>query len=58
MVRRRRLPASLSSVISVSPAMHQPTLCRMNSRKTKIGALMRNVIELCSNGLPCRSRIR
>lgn len=30
----------------------------MNSRNTKIGALMKKVIELCSNGLPCRSRIR
>ena len=30
----------------------------MNSRKTKIGALTKNVMELCSNGLPCRSRIR
>ena len=35
-----------------------PTRWRMNSRKTKIGALTKKVIELCSNGLPWRSRIR
>ena len=32
--------------------------CRIHSRATKIGHLMWNRKELCSNGVPCRSRIR
>ena len=31
---------------------------RINSRNTKIGAEIKNVIEVCSKGEPCRSRAR
>src|SRR5919206_507192 len=35
-----------------------PTLCRNHSRATKIGARTWKRNELCSNGVPCLSRIR
>src|SRR5437867_3741608 len=39
-------------------SLKEPTLCRNHSRATKIGVRMWKRNELCSNGVPCRSRIR
>src|SRR5437660_2912532 len=39
-------------------SLKEPTLCRNHSRATKIGVRMWNRNELCSNGVPCLSRIR
>src|SRR5437016_5370734 len=39
-------------------SLKEPTLCRNHSRATKIGVRMWNRNELCSNGVPCRSRMR
>ena len=39
-------------------SLKEPTRCRNHSRATKIGARMWNRNELCSNGVPCLSRIR
>ena len=38
--------------------MNEPTRCRIHSRATKIGQRMWKRNALCSNGVPCRSRIR
>ena len=38
--------------------MKLETRCRIHSRATKIGQRMWNRNELCSKGVPCRSRIR
>src|SRR5262245_64854311 len=39
-------------------SLNEPTRCRNHSRATKIGQRMWNRNALCSNGVPCRSRIR
>src|SRR5580765_6441191 len=39
-------------------SLNDPTRCRNHSRATKIGARIWNRNELCSNGVPCLSRIR
>src|SRR5205809_6552681 len=39
-------------------SLNEPIRCRNHSRATKIGARMWKRNELCSNGVPCRSRIR
>src|SRR3954466_8730650 len=39
-------------------SLNDPTRCRNHSRATKIGARTWKRNELCSNGVPCRSRIR
>src|SRR5438128_5707951 len=39
-------------------SLKEPTRCRNHSRATKIGARMWNRNELCSNGVPWRSRLR
>src|SRR5919206_2377182 len=39
-------------------SLNEPTRCRNHSRATKIGARTWNRNELCSNGVPCRARMR
>src|SRR5918992_5907592 len=39
-------------------SLKEPTRCRIHSRATKIGARMWKRKELCSKGVPCRSRMR
>src|SRR6478736_2532399 len=39
-------------------SLNDPTRCRNHSRATQIGARIWNRNELCSNGVPCLSRIR
>src|SRR6266576_2896315 len=39
-------------------SLKEPTRCRIHSRATKSGQRMWKRNELCSNGVPCRSRIR
>src|SRR5947208_267309 len=39
-------------------SLNEPTRWRNHSRATKIGQRMWNRNALCSNGVPCRSRIR
>src|SRR5215471_807888 len=39
-------------------SLKEPTRCRIHSRATKIGQRIWNRNALCSNGVPCRSRIR
>src|SRR5919205_655681 len=39
-------------------SLNEPTRCRNHSRATKIGARTWKRNELCSNGVPCRSRRR
>src|SRR5919205_1037621 len=39
-------------------SLNEPTRCRNHSRATKIGARTWKRNELCSNGVPCRSRSR
>ena len=39
-------------------SLNEPTRCRNHSRATKIGARMWKRNELCSNGVPWRSRMR
>ena len=50
-------PLMSTNVTSVSPVRH-PIRWRNHSRATKIGQRMWNRNALCSNGVPCRSRIR
>src|SRR5919198_1666904 len=39
-------------------SLNEPTRCRNHSRATKIGARTWKRKELCSNGVPCLSRMR
>src|SRR3989441_7101146 len=39
-------------------SLKEPTRCLNHSRATKIGVLMWKRNELCSKGVPCRSRMR
>jgi hypothetical protein len=50
-------PFTFVKVTTVSP-VRQPMRWRNHSRATKIGVRMWNRNELCSNGVPWRSRIR